>query len=144
MANGFYATNAVAILGLDAMVDSIDGGTTPVINIYDGSVPADADASIGASTLLAQLTMDGTAAFGGAADDTPGAIATAASIGDDASANATGTASYFRVLTQDGGTVRFQGTVGTSSADLILNTVSITIGSTVSISAFTILLPEGP
>jgi hypothetical protein len=33
--------------------------------------------------------------------------------------------------------------VGTASADLILNTVSITSGSTVSITAFTITLPEG-
>src|SRR5688572_28974696 len=143
MANGFYITNAVAILGLDAIVDSFDTGTAAVINIYDGSVPADADTALGAQNLLAQLLMNATA-FGGAADDTPGAIATAAAITDDSSADLTGTATFFRVLTQDGGTVRCQGTVGTSSADLILNTTSITSGSTVSITAFTILLPEGP
>ena len=143
MANAFFITNARAIAALDNLVDAMDAGTAAVINIYDGSVPADADASIGASTLLAQLTMNATA-FGAAADDTPGAIATAAAITDDSSANATGTATYFRVLTQDAGTVICQGTVGTSSADMILNTVSITAGSAVSISAFTILLPEGP
>lgn len=143
MAVGFYATNAVVIAGLDTMVDLIDGGTTPVIEIRDGSVPADADAAE-TGTLLASLNMNGTAAFGAAADDTPGAIATAAAISDDTSADATGTASYFRVKTQTGGTVRFQGTVGTATSDLILNTVAITAASTVSITSFTILLPEGP
>lgn len=143
MANGFYITNAIALVACDAIVDALDAGTAAVINIYDGSVPADADASIGASTLLAQLTMSATA-FGAAADDTPGAIATASAITSDSSANATGTASYFRVLTQDAGTTCMQGTVGTSSADLVLNTVSITLGSTVAITSFTVLLPEGP
>ena len=143
MANGFYITNAIALVACDAIVDALDAGTAAVINIYDGSVPADADASIGASTLLAQLTMSATA-FGAAADDTPGAIATASAITSDSSANATGTASYFRVLTQNAGTTCMQGTVGTATADLILNTVSITIGSTVAITSFTVLLPEGP
>lgn len=143
MANGFYITNALAIVALDAIVDSFDAGTAAVINIYDGSVPADADTALGAQNLLAQLVMSATA-FGAAADDTPGAIATAAAIADDASADATGTATFFRVLTQDAGTVLCQGTVGTSNADMILNTTSITSGSTVSITGFTILLPEGP
>jgi hypothetical protein len=34
--------------------------------------------------------------------------------------------------------------VGTATSDLILNTTSITSGSTVSITAATIDLPEGP
>ena len=144
MALGFYATNAVVIAGLDTMVDLIDTGTAPVINIYDSTVPADADTALGAQVLLAQLAMNGTAAFGAAADDTPGAIATAAAITDDSSANATGTATFFRVLIDNASTVRFQGTVGTATSDLILNTTSITSGSTVSITSFTILLPEGP
>lgn len=143
MANGFYITNAVAIIGLDAIVDAFDAGPAAVINIYDSTVPADADTALGAQVLLAQLTMAATA-FGAAADDTPGAIAMAAAITGDASANATGTATFFRVLTQDGGTVLCQGTVGTSGSDLNLNTVSITAGSSVDITSFTILLPEGP
>jgi hypothetical protein len=143
MAVGFYITNAIALVACDAIVDALDAGTAAVINIYDSTVPADADTALGAQVLLAQLTMNATA-FGAAADDTPGAIATAAAITADSSANATGTATFFRVLTQNAGTTCMQGTVGTSSADLILNTVSITSGSTVSISAFTVLLPEGP
>lgn len=142
-ANGFYVTNAIAIVALDAIVDALDAGTAAVIELYAGTVPADADASGAGLTLLASLTMSATA-FGAAADDTPGAIATAAAITSDTSADATGTATCFRVKTQTGGTVCMQGTVGTASADWLLNTVSITSGSTVACTAFTALLPEGP
>lgn len=143
MALGFYITNAEAISMLTDYGVGIDDGTAAVINIYDGAVPADADASIGASTLLAQLTCSATA-FTSVADLAPGARATFAAITSDSSANATGTASYFRILTQNAGTTVAQGTVGTATSDLILNTVAITSGSTVSITSATITLPEGP
>ena len=143
MANGYYVTNAEAISMLTDYGVGIDAGTAAVINIYDSTVPADADTALGAQVLLAQLTCSATA-FTSVADAAPGAIATFASITSDSSADATGTASFFRILTQSGGTVVGQGTVGTSSADLILNTVSITSGSTVSITSATITLPEGP
>ena len=137
----FIITNAVARAMLDTFDEQANAGTAAVINIYDNTVPADADASIGSSVLLAQLTMNATA-FGAAADANPNATITAAAITDDSSANATGTATYFRVLTQDAGTTICQGTVGTATSDLILNTTSITSGSTVSITSFVITLPE--
>lgn len=145
MANGFYVTNTVAIgmLSSTGLTESIDAGTAAVINIYSGTVPADADTALGAQVLLAQLTCSATA-FTSVADANPGAIATFASITADSSADATGTAAFFRILTQSGGTVIAQGTVGTSGCDLNLNTVSITSGSNVSITSATITLPEGP
>lgn len=145
MANGFYLTNTVVsgMLNSTGLTEAIDAGTAAVIEIYSGSVPANADASGAGLTLLASLTCAGTA-FSGYSDTGTAARATFASITADSSADATGTASCFRIKTQTGGTVIAQGTVGTSSADLILNTVSITAGSTVSITAATIDLPEGP
>ena len=145
MANGFYLTNTVVsgMLNSTGLAEAIDAGTAAVIEIYSGSVPANADASIGAATLLASLACSATA-FSGFSDTGTAARATFGSITADSSADATGTASFFRIKTQTGGTVIAQGTVGTSSADLILNTTSITAGSTVSISAGTIDLPEGP
>lgn len=145
MAAGFYITNAVAqgMLNATTLSASFDAGTAAVIEIYSGSVPADADASGAGLTLLASLTCSATC-FTSYADANPGGRATFASITSDSSADATGTASCFRIKTQTGGTVVAQGTVGTSSADLILNTVSITSGSTVSITSATITLPEGP
>ena len=142
MAADFVITNAVAKAMLDAFTTANDAGTAAVINIYSGTVPSDADTALGAQVLLAQLTMSGTS-FPAATDLAPGARITANSITADSSADATGTAAFFRVLTQGGGTVVAQGTAGTSSADLVLNTTSITAGSTVSITSFTITLPEG-
>ena len=141
MANNFKIANAVAQDMADAFTTALDAGTGAVINIYDGSQPADPDTAVSGQTLLAQLAMSATS-FGAAADDNPGAIITANSISDDSSANATGTAAWFRMLTQDGGTAIADGSVGTSDADLVLNSVAITSGSTVSISSFTITMPE--
>ena len=143
-AAGFYITNAEAISMLTDYFVGVNAGTAAVIQIYAANVgvPADADAA-NTNTLLATLTCAATAQSS-IADDTPGAIATFDTITSDASADATATAAFFRISTQSGGTVVAQGTVGTSNADLILNTTSITSESTVSISAATILLPEGP
>lgn len=143
MANGFYVTNAVAQSMLTALATAADAGTAAVIEIYSGAVPANADATPTSPTTLAVLTCSATIASG-YSDTGTAARMTLAAITSDTSADNTGTAAYFRIKTQSGGTVVAQGTVGTSAADLILNTVSITAGSTVAISAFTIDLPEGP
>lgn len=142
MATDFVITNAVAQSMLNAYTAALDAGTAGVINIYSGTVPADADTALSGNTLLAQLTYSGTS-YPAATDLSPGARITANSITSDSSADATGTATFFRELTQNAGTVVGQGTVGTSAADMILNTVSITSGSTVSITSATKTLPEG-
>lgn len=138
----FYITNAVAQAMLTALGTAADAGTAAVIEIYSGSIPADADASIGAATLLASLTCSASISSG-ITDATGKARMALAAITSDSSADATGTASFFRIKTQTGGTVIAQGAVGTSSADLILNTVAISAGSTVAISSAYIDLPEG-
>lgn len=141
MANGFYVTNTVAQSMLTALETAADAGTAAVIRILSGTVPADADAAE-TGTLLASLTCSGTMGTVGASGNN--ARLTFGTITADSSADNTGTATYFRLLTQTGGTVIAQGTVGTASADLILNTTAITSGSTVSITSATIDLPEGP
>lgn len=144
MANGFYCTNAVVqgLLGSTGLTEAIDAGTAAVIEIYNGTPPADADASEG-NTLLASLTCSATA-FTSITDANPGALATFAAITSDSDADNTGTATHFRIKTQTGGTVIAQGTVGTTGCDLNLNTTSITQHSTVAITSATITLPEGP
>lgn len=141
-AAGFYVTNAEAISMLTDYAVGINAGTAAQIEIFSGAVPADADAA-NAGTQLAELTCSASV-FSGIADATGKARATFDTITSDSSANNSGTATFGRILTQDLGTVVAQFTVGTASADLILNTVSITAGSTVSITAATIDLPEGP
>lgn len=109
-------------------------GTSALLSIYDGTRPSDADTAITDQTLLAQLTCDGTA-FAAAAS---GGVLTAESITQDSSANATGTASWFRLTASNGTTVVMDGDVGTSSSDLNLNSVSIVVGGAVSVTSFVI------
>ena len=141
MALTFQISNAAAQAMLTALGAQIDAGTAAVINIYTGAQPVDVETAA-TGTLLAELTCSATA-FSGISDINPGARATFAAITADSSANASGTAGYFRILTQTGGTAVCQGSVGTSGADLNLNTTSITAGSQVSITSATIDQPEG-
>lgn len=112
---------------LDAITTTV--GANCQIMIYDGARPATGGA---ATTLLAQLA--GNATFAGAAS---AGVLTLNAITQDASANATGTASWFRINT-NGGTFCIDGSIGTSGSDLNLNTTSIVSGGPVSITSFTI------
>jgi hypothetical protein len=141
VANNLKIANAVAQTMLTALKTYADGGTGAVIEIYDGAQPTDADTAVGAQVKLATLTMNATA-FGSVSDANPGAIMTAASITSDSSADNTGTAAWFRMLDQAGGNKIMDGSVGTSGCDLNLNTTAITAGSTVSITSFTVTMPE--
>lgn len=136
-------TNAQAITCCDAIVDSCDLGSgvaQATLVIYSGSVPATAGTALGAQVVLAQLPMSNPA-FGNAANASPGAIATAAAITSDSAADATGTASFFRILDRNS-VARIQGTVGTSGAELILNSVAITVGTQVSVTSLTVTMSE--
>lgn len=141
MANNIFLANAVAQSMLTALKTAIDAGTAAIITIYGDTQPVDADTAIVAQTLLATLTMSATA-FGAVSDDTPGAIMTAAAITPDSSADDTDTATWFRMLTQAGGSTIMDGSVGTSGADINFNTVAFTAGSQIEITSLTITQPE--
>lgn len=115
----------------NAMLDEITAaaGASALLRIYDGSRPATGGT---ATTLLAELTCNAT--FAPAAS---GGVLTLNSITQDSSANATGTATWFRLVTS-GGTFVLDGSVGTSGSDLNLTTTSIVSGQPVSITSFTI------
>ena len=116
----------------DAMLDAITthAGNAALLRIYDGSRPATAGT---ATTLLAELTC-GTP-FAAAAVN---GVLTLGAITQDSSANATGTATWFRIVKSDGTTFVMDGNVGTSGSDLNLTTTSIVSGQPVSISSFVI------
>jgi hypothetical protein len=122
-------SNTGANAACDAVVDLADNG---YLRIYDGTQPANADTAVGAQVLLAELRF-GATAFGAAS----AGVATANAITADTSANATGTATWFRVLRSDGTTVLWDGSVGTSDANLVLNAVAIAAGAAVSVTSLT-------
>lgn len=115
----------------NAMLDAITAaiGANGLLRIYDGSRPASGGA---ATTLLAQLALSATAAPAAS-----GGVLTFNAITQDSSADATGTATWFRVTTS-GGTFVIDGSVGTSSSDLNLTTTTITATQPVSVTSFVI------
>lgn len=136
--------NAQALECCNAVVDAADLGSGVAqakLVIYDGTPPTNADTALSSNTVLAELDMTNPA-FGAAVDVAPGARATAAAITSDTAANATGTASFFRILDRDS-TSRIQGAVATSGGELTMNSVAIQINATVEVTSLTITMPEG-
>jgi hypothetical protein len=123
-------TNAAATAACDAMAVLANGG---FLDIYDGAQPATADTAVGAQVKLASLPLSATA-FAGAVNG----VATANAITSDASADATGTAAWFRVFKSDHTTAVWDGSVGTAAADLVLNSTAIQIGAQVSVTSLTL------
>jgi hypothetical protein len=67
-----------------------------------------------------------------------GGVLTLNSITQESSADATGTATWFRIVKSDGTTFVLDGNVGTSGSDLNLTTTSIVATQPVSVTSFTI------
>lgn len=139
MAVATRISNVAAIAACNAIVDLLDGAGSTA-KIYTGTQATDPDTAVGAQTLLGTLTF-ATPAFGAAADAAPGGRATAGAIAPDTSADATGTATWFRCATS-GAVAHIDGSVGTSNADMILNTVSIVAGAEIAITSWTVTMPE--
>jgi hypothetical protein len=116
---------------LDAVTTAV--GTSGILRIYSGSRPANVAAAI-SGTLLAECVCNASA-FAAAAS---GGVLTANAIANDSSANASGTASHYRLFRSDGTTAVIDGDVSTSGADLNLDNTSINSGQVVSITSFTI------
>ena len=139
MALATRITNAAAIAACNAITALIGSGAK--LRIYSGTQPVNADTGLSGNTLLAELALSATP-FGAAVDNTDKATATANGLPlSDISADAAGTATWFRVVTS-GGTTIWDGSVGTTGADMNLNSVSITLGANVSISGWTFTMPE--
>ena len=134
-------TNVRAVATLNAVRDECDQGAgAATLRIYSGTAPINVDTALASNTLLAQLTMSDPS-FGSASDANPGATITASTITQDASADATGTASFFRILDSNG-TAIVQGTVGTSGTELIVATTSFVAGAIVTCSSLVLTLAE--
>jgi hypothetical protein len=107
-------------------------GSGSIIRLYDGTQPTNANTAISTQTLLVSLTI-----AGGFGTDSNGTITLGAVT--SGTAVASGTASFFRIVKSDGTTVVMDGSVGTSGADMNLNTTTVASSQTVSITAGTII-----
>jgi hypothetical protein len=107
-------------------------GNNAIINIYQGSAPANANTGITTQTLLVSCVLSG--AFG---TDTNGTL-TLGTVNTGV-AVATGVASFFRVFKSDNTSVVMDGSVGVTGADLNLDTTNINITQSVNITGGTII-----
>ncbi len=130
MALGFTAV--LQANRLDEITTVIDAGAgAGRLRIYDSTRPTNADTAVGAQVLLAELPFSITSFP--AASGTPASM-TANAITDDSSADATGTASWFRIVDDTTG-VAMDGDVGTAGSDLNLNSTAIAIGVIVAVTS---------
>lgn len=129
MANNFKRSTECINLEADQLCALANNG---YLRIYSGVQPTDPDTALSGNVLLAELRF-GATAFGAAV----AGVAAANAITKDSTADATGTAAFFRVFKSNGTTALWDGTVGTSGADLNINTVSIQANAEVSVTAFT-------
>lgn len=111
-------------------LDEITGyaGANAILKIYSGTQPAGGGAE---TTILAQLTCNATFAAAAASG-----VLTLNGISSDTSANANGTATWFRIYQSDGTTWVLDGDVSTQAAgtgDLQLDDTSIVLGGTVAL-----------
>jgi len=113
---------------LDAVTTFIGGSA--LLRFYDGTRPATGGA---ATTLLAELVCNATFA-----PSASGGVLTLNAIASDPSANATGTATWFRIVKADGTTHVMDGNVGTSGSDLNMSSVSFVATAVIAVSSFVI------
>lgn len=113
---------------LDAITTFVGGSA--LLRIYDGSRPATGGT---ATTLLAELVCNATFA-----PSASGGVLTLNAIANDSAANATGTATWARLMKSDGTTHVYDCSVGTSGADINFATVAFVANAVISITSATI------
>lgn len=135
MANNPLFYDATVIAAVNAAAALLNSG---FVAVYTGAQPALDGVLTG--TQLAEATF-GATAFGSATAAAGTVTATANAITSGTIAN-TGTAGYVAFLKSDNTTVAATGSVGTSGADLNLNTLSFVSGASFAVTAGTITQPQ--
>jgi hypothetical protein len=121
---------------LNLVNDMVNAGPTfGQARLYTGTQPASADTAP-SGTLLASFVLEDPAF----ASATAGSIVLDADPDINATAVASGTAGYLRFVDSTGVAV-FDGSVGTSGTDFIVNTTSIVSGQTVTLVAAQLNFP---
>ena len=117
------------------LIAAMAAGSTnpnPVLEIYDGSIPASMGGAI-SDTLLATLTLTATAAT------ESGGVITFDTITEDSSADASGDAGWCRVLDREGDeAVYFTISAAGGSGEIQFNSISIVAGAPVAVSSMTV------
>jgi hypothetical protein len=128
---------------LDAITAMCNSGTLKIYSDVSDSSHVDPDVGF-TGTLLATFTFNATAFTDAAATGTfpnKSITATAAFAANTVSAAASATAGSFGLF-NSGGTLIATGSVGTSGADINFNSVAFSSGANITLSSFTLVMPE--
>lgn len=134
-------TVAAAETMLSAFGTLLNGGT---VRLYSGTAPTNVQAALSGNTVLAEATLQATAFSASYTTSGNNRVMTAnLPITDADTANASGPATFFRAFRSagNGDTVVYQGSVGTSGADMIMAATDIIAGGAFSISSLTVAMP---
>ena len=115
---------------LDTLTTSV--GNAGILVIVSGTRPANVAAAL-TGTTLATITLGSPFAPGASAGVLSPTVPQS-----DLSADASGTATHFRIFKSDATTAVIDGDVSTSGSDMNLSTTSIVIGGVVQITSFSI------
>lgn len=120
----------------DARLEAVEAtlGTTPLLRMYSGSMPAN-PATAASGTLLAELTLPSD--WMGASSD---GVKSKSGTWQDLSANNDGTLGYFRLLDVTGTDCGVQGTISLTGdgGDMIVDNTSVRTGQQIVVSTFTL------
>ena len=133
-------SNDLAKAAADQVTAKLEAGAGPAyVEIRDGTQPAGPDTAA-TGTLLASIELQ-SPCFGAAADANPGGRITMNGTPSDLSANASGTPTWFRAYDSNNVAV-IDGSAGTASTDMILDSATITAAQAVTITTWTVTMPE--
>lgn len=115
---------------LDAIETAV--GTSAVLKIRTGAAPSSCGgADTGTVLATLQLPSDWLAAAASGAKSKSGTW-------QDTSADNSGTAGHFRIYKSNGTTCMLQGTVSSSSGDMVIQNTSVNAGQQVTVTSFTL------
>lgn len=141
MALSPMCNNAAARAALDALLARLNvGGAPGTLELRTGPVEASCEAPDG-GTLIATLTLSATAFAPSVDNGAGGATATANPI-TGANAVAQGTIQHFRAKDSTGAVV-LQDTAGVGATALQLDNSTVDVGAPISVTAWTVTLPDG-
>lgn len=123
-----------SVLVRNAKLDAIETAIGPdaILKVWSGGKPATcALADSGVALAIVQLPSDWMNAAASGSKSMAGTW-------QDISAEANGTAGYFRIYDSGGTICGIQGTVGISAADMIIDSINFTAGQPFSVTSFTL------
>jgi hypothetical protein len=121
----------------NAVLNSVETtiGTSPKLQIWSGTIPASCATADGAGTKLAEMNLPSD----WLADAASGQKIKSGTF-EDTNADATGTASHFRIKDSAGTTCHMQGSITATGGggDMEFDSLSITAGQHITITSFTL------